>query len=121
ARMPNLGRGDFTGIMAHSMVLGPIAGYVAVLSIVRLFSRGSLLWVVPYANAWLVAMLASSRAALAAAAIGTLVVVAVNFKRNLVLAGSLLAAAAIVVIAPNDVLSLATQVLPGSLTEGLTN
>lgn len=121
ARLPNLGRGDFTGIMAHSMVLGPIAAYVAVLSIVRLFSRGSLLWVVPYANAWLVAMLASSRAALAAAAIGTLIVIAVNFKRNLVLAGSLLIAAAAVVIAPNYVLSLATQVLPGSLTEGLAN
>jgi O-antigen ligase len=121
AGMPNLGRGDFTGVMAHSMVLGPIAGYVAVLSIVRLFSRGSLLWLVPYGNAWLVAMLASSRAALAAAAIGTLVVIAVNFKRNLVLAGTLVAAALAVAVAPNHVIGLATRVLPGSLTKGIAN
>jgi O-antigen ligase len=121
AGMPNLGRGDFTGVMAHSMVLGPIAGYVAVLSVVRLFSRGSLLWIVPYGNAWLVAMLASSRAALAAAAIGTLVVIAVNFKRNLVLAGSLVAAALAVAVAPNGAIGLVTQVLPGSITGGLAN
>ena len=29
--MPNLGRGDFTGVMWHSMVLGPIAAYVGIL------------------------------------------------------------------------------------------
>lgn len=121
AGMPNLGRGDFTGVMGHSMVLGPIAGYVGVLSLSHLFSRGSLLWVVPYANSWLVAMLASSRAALAAAMIGTLVIIAVNFKRNLVLSFALLAVAAVVAIMPTESLDFSTQFLPNSLTEGLAN
>jgi O-antigen ligase len=119
--LPNLGRGDFTGVMGHSMVLGPIAGYVAVLAVVRLFSKGSLFWVLPCGNAWMVLMLASSRAALAAAVIGTLVIIAVNFKRNLVLAFLLLAAAALVAIMPTASINCALEFLPGSLTEGLVN
>jgi O-Antigen ligase len=121
AGLSNLGRGDFTGVMGHSMVLGPIAAYVGILAIVRLFSRGSLLWIVPYGSSWLVAMLASSRSALAAGVIGTLVVVAVNFKRNLVLALGLAAVAAVVVLMPDESLGFAAQFLPSSLTEGLAN
>lgn len=121
AGMPNLGRGDFTGVMGHSMVLGPIAGYVCVLSLVRLFSRGSLLWLVPYCNSWLVAMLASSRAALVAAAVATLVLLALNTKRNLVMTFAALSIAALIVIMPTTSLGFVVGSLPTALTEGLAN
>ncbi len=121
AGMPNLGRGDFTGVMGHSMILGPIAGYVAVLSLVRLMSRGSLLWIIPLANAWFVAMLASSRSALAAAAFGTFVIITLNLRRHILLTSAILAATTALAIAPDTSLTLVAQFLPNSMTEGLAN
>jgi O-antigen ligase len=66
-------------------------------------------------------MLAASRAAMSAAMVGTLVIVAVNFKRSLVLSFVILSIATIVAIMPAESLNLAAQLLPSSLTEGLAN
>lgn len=121
AGRPNLGRGDFTGVMWHSMVLGPIAAYAAILALQRALTRGSPAWLVTYAVAGGVVLLASSRAALAAMAAGSLVVIALRAKKQPLVAAIVLASASALVVAPQSSLSLLAHVVPNEFTRGLAD
>ena len=58
-RLPNLGRGDFTGVMAHSMLLGPIAALCGLLALSRALSGRSPVWYAVFIIAVGVGLLAS--------------------------------------------------------------
>jgi O-antigen ligase len=119
AELPNLGRGIFCGVMGHSMILGPIAGLVAIRALVRIDERGSTPACAFYFAALVVCALASSRAALAALAAGSFVVVLMRWKKHPVVASLAVAAMSAFVVAPAGTLAVLGSVLPPGLTAGI--
>lgn len=119
AGLPNLGRGDFTGIMWHSMVLGPIAGFAGVIAAVRIAENPRPTWIVLYVVAACVGLLASSRSALLAMALGTLIVFVMRLGRYPVASFAVIAIGGSIAVTPSLLDSLAGGALPGGLTSGL--
>jgi len=119
--LPNLGRGDFTGVMYHSMTLGAIAALTGVIAISRAVNRGLMLWWVVYALSSVACLLASSRSALAALALGSLVAALLKLKRWPVASLLALIMAFTVAIAPLASLEMINWVLPQDATSGLIN
>jgi O-antigen ligase len=121
ARLPNLGRGDFTGVMWHSMLLGPVAAITALVMLARGLELGS-----PWAFAMsgvstMVVMLASSRAALAALAVGILILIVLKLNRYPLASMFLLAMAFLIAVFPAQMFGLIASVLPNDFTAGLAN
>jgi hypothetical protein len=119
AGIPNLGHGNFTGVMWHSLLLGPIAAYVAILALSRWLTLGSSQWLVLYGLSAVVVLLSSSRAALASMAFGTFVVTALRIKKQFAFSALVMVAVLLLVAMPSTVLGLLGQILPGELTTGL--
>jgi len=119
--LPNLGRGDFTGVMYHSMTLSAIAALTGVIAISRAANRGPLLWWIVYALSAVACLLASSRSALAALALGSLVVFLLKLKRWPIASLLALIVASIVAIAPLASLEMISWILPQDATSGLVN
>jgi O-antigen ligase len=119
AELPNLGRGIFCGVMGHSMILGPIAGLVAIRALARVDERGSTLACALYLVALVVCALASSRAALAALAAGSFVIVLMRCKKHPLIASLAVAAMSAFVVAPTGTLAVLGSVLPSGLTAGI--
>jgi O-antigen ligase len=117
--LPNLGRGDFTGVFAHSMTLGPVAGLAGLLALLRALDRGTPLNYALFGLSMMIGMLASSRSALAALAAGTLIVVALRWKRSPVISFAAVATAASFIVAPATAIAIVGSVLPSDFTEGL--
>lgn len=119
AGLPNLGVGDFTGIMWHSIQLGSNAALVGVMAISRMTNGGSTWWYGVYGACALVAMLASSRAALAAMAFGTLIALALKLRRNALVSSLVFFSATIIALAPMAALDLVLTAMPREFTSGL--
>lgn len=119
AGLPNLGRGDFTGVMWHSMTLGPIAALAGLTALTRAMSRGSLAWYGVFAAAAGVATLAASRSALAGLVLGVMILVAMKLKRRPFLSAAVLVVGVVVAVAPEASLSFLSGVLPENFTAGL--
>ena len=119
AGLPNLGVGDFTGIMWHSIQLGSNAALVGVIAISRMTNGGPTWWYGVYGACALVAMLASSRAALAAMAFGTLIALALKLRRSALISSLVLFSATIIAFAPRASLDLVLTALPSEFTSGL--
>ncbi|MDZ4657450.1 MAG: hypothetical protein SH868_07700 [Bythopirellula sp.] len=119
AGLPNLGVGDFTGVMWHSIQLGSTAALVGVMAIVRITNGGPSWWYGVYGTCALVALLASSRAALAAMLFSNLIAVALKLRRNALVSTFVLFAGLVVAIAPTTSLDLLLTVMPGEFTSGL--
>lgn len=119
AGLPNLGRGDFTGVMNHSMVLGPIAAFVGVVAFIKALTRGQPLWLLLCPVATVVALLASSRSALAAMAVGILIAIALRIAKHPLISTTVVALAMILCIAPTTSLNALATVMPGEFTKGL--
>jgi O-antigen ligase len=119
AGLPNLGVGDFTGIMWHSIQLGSTAALVGVMAIARITNGGSAWWYGVYGTCALVAMLASSRAALAAMAFGTLIAFALKLRRNALISSCALFFGIVIAVAPITALDVLLTAMPGEFTSGL--
>lgn len=119
AGLPNLGRGDFTGIMWHSMVLGPIVGLAGVLAAVRISENPKPAWIALYLAAACVGLLASSRSALVAMALGTLIVFVMRLGRYPVASFAVIAIGTSIAVTPGLLDTVAGGALPGGLTSGL--
>jgi O-antigen ligase len=119
AGMPNMGRGDFTGVLWHSMTLGPVAALAALLAFLRALSLGSLLWYALFVLDAAVCLLASSRSALAALVAGLLIVAALKLKRSPLISSLVLGCAATLIAFPTVMLDAASAVVPDQLTAGL--
>jgi len=117
--LPNLGRGDFTGVMWHSMTLGPLAALAGLAALARAASGAAPGWYAVFATAGAVATLAASRSALAAMAVGVAVVVALKFKRRPIIATLALATTVAAAVAPQTSVDVLSHVLPANLTSGL--
>jgi O-antigen ligase len=117
--MPNMGRGDFTGVLWHSMTLGPVAAIAALLAFVPALHQGSLFWYAMCLADMAVCLLASSRSALVALVAGMLVITGLKLKRSPLVSSLVLACAAAVVIAPTAMLEALAFSLPDQLTAGL--
>lgn len=68
-RLPVLGRGGFTGVMAHSMLVGPTAGLAAVIGVCRSLYRRSRWWLLAGLVCILPCVMSGSRIALASLAL----------------------------------------------------
>jgi O-antigen ligase len=119
AGMPNMGRGDFTGVLWHSMTLGPVAAIAALLAFIRALGTGSLLWYTVCGLGASVCLLASSRSALAALFAGLLVITALKLKRSPLVSSLVLSCAAALVVFPSAALDALAVALPDQLTAGL--
>jgi O-antigen ligase len=117
--LPNMGRGDFTGIMWHSMTLGPLAALAGLTALSRAMSRGSLAWLGVFAASAGVATLAASRSALAGMALGALILAALKLKRRPLISAVVLAAGLVMGVAPDFSLGILSGVLPENVTAGL--
>jgi O-antigen ligase len=119
AELPVFGRGIFCGVMAHSMILGPIAGLVGIRALVRIVDRGSpSAWGLYIASLYVCA-LASSRAALAALIVGSLAIMGLRWKRHPLIAAVSIAFIGVFLAAPTATMDLLGTVLPQQLTVGL--
>lgn len=119
AGMPNLGRGSFTGVVWHSMLLGPIAAYVGIRALARVFTGGSLSWLAIYGASGAVALLSSSRAALLALALGSLISLTLKAKKSPLIAISVLFVTVAMTAAPDVSWRIAARFLPEEFTSGL--
>jgi len=117
--LPNLGRGDFTGVMWHSMTLGPLAAVAGLLALARAASGGAFAWYGVFATASFVAVLAASRSALAAMALGVVVIVVLKLKRRPIISTALLVVTFVGAMAPETTIDLVAGVLPERITGGL--
>lgn len=117
--LPELGRGGFTGVMWHSMTLGPLAAICGVLALSKAFSTARMEWGGLYVVALTVCVLSASRSALAALGFATIVILAFQIRRNAVIALGSIAITSVLVFAPGVVLSAARAVMPGEVTQGL--
>jgi O-antigen ligase len=117
--LPNLGRGDFTGVMWHSMTLGPLAAVTGLVALARA-TRGSAAWYGVFACACLVAVLAASRSAIAAMVLGVMVIVILRMKRRPILSMTMLAVALVGAVAPETTLDVLGGLLPERITGGLS-
>jgi hypothetical protein len=118
--LPNLGRGDFTGVMWHSMTLGPLAALAGLIALSRAMSGGAFAWCGVFVLAAGVAVLAASRSALAGLALGAMLIMALKLKRRPVLSAFAVAAGLVAACAPDAALILVDGVAPDSLVAGLT-
>jgi O-antigen ligase len=118
--LPNLGRGDFTGVMWHSMTLGPLAALAALIALSRAMSRGALAWYAVFALAGGIVVLAASRSALVGLALGTMLILALRLKRRPVLSAFALIAGLMAACVPDAALDLVAGAAPDSLVAGLT-
>jgi O-antigen ligase len=117
--LPNLGRGDFTGVMSHSMTLGPVAAITGILALCRATNYRGFGWFAVVIASFLLVVRASSRAALVAFLLGSLIVVGLRIRKNGVASLAVIFAAIAVAIAPNVWLGLVIERLPAELTSGL--
>jgi O-antigen ligase len=120
AGMPHLGVGDFSGVLGHSMTLGPIAAIAGLVGLVDGIARRSRAGYALFAISGLVAMLASSRAALAGLAAGALVALTLSWKRRPLASLAMVAAALVLGAVPEAALDGLSVVLPEQLVAGLS-
>jgi O-antigen ligase len=119
AGLPNLGVGDFTGVMWHSMTLGPLAALAGLIALSRGLSRGGSAWYSAFAASVGVVLMASSRSALAGLVLGAMILFALKLKRRPLMSAAILATGLFVAMVPDACLKIASGVLPESLTAGL--
>ncbi len=79
--LPNLGRGAFTGVMMHSMLLGPIAAMACLFLVHRAIVTRSQVYLVFCFLALIPCLLAGSRSALLGLAAGVLVLIVFSIGR----------------------------------------
>ena len=117
--LPNLGRGDFTGVMWHSMTLGAMSGFVGVVAIARAQASSRFVWYAVFGLSCILTLLASSRAALAGLALGTLIVMVLSAKRNILLSWILVMLGLFVASVPQASLEVLSTVTPEAFVSGL--
>jgi len=79
-RLPVLGLGDFTGVMMHAMLVGPMAGMGAVYALNFAITRKSVKWAILAALCVVTCLASGSRVAVAALTVATLVVLLSRFR-----------------------------------------
>jgi hypothetical protein len=118
--LPNLGRGDFTGVMWHSMTMGPLAALAGLIALSRAMGRHTAAWFVAAALAAGVVVLAASRSALAGMLLGTMLMLGLKLKRRPLLAAFIMIAGVFAGCLPDVAVGLLSKAAPGSLVDGLT-
>jgi len=81
--LPNLGRGDFSGLTYHSMILGPIAsiGFLSILNKI-IFQKINILFFIPLFLCFVSTLLAASRTAIIALLFASIIVLFYRFKKK---------------------------------------
>jgi O-antigen ligase len=117
--LPNLGAGNFTGVMWHSMMLGALAALVGIRSLTKGLPSRDWRQYGLFAICFVLVLLASSRVALAAFLAGSLIVLALGARRRPAVSWLLLMAAAIPSLGLAVTDSAVDLLLPSALTSGL--
>ena len=106
--LPNLGRGAFTGVMLHSMLLGPMAGMAVVYCVVLAISKRSKFFYVLAAVSAILCLVSGSRVALVSLFAGLLVSLAfLSHRKELRIAvvGTICFMATLMLIFPQSALT----------------
>jgi len=79
-RLPVLGRGAFTGVMMHSMLVGPIAGIATVFALNQALKRRKLMWVAICLLSVIPCLASGSRIAVISTGVSLLVLILARFS-----------------------------------------
>lgn len=114
---PDYGRGVFSGVMMHSMLLGPISALGATLALGRAIERRSPVWAAIFAVAFYTTLLSGSRVAVTAALMGCLMPILVLGRGGIFAALLPLAVAVAFALQPEAALRGVAAVTPGEVSD----
>lgn len=117
--LPNMGPGDFSGVMWHSLTLAPIVAMVGVYALIKAVNTSLGRWHALYFLTVMLILVTASRSSLVALLLASLVTVALKAKRSPLVIVLIVSFFIPVITMPNEVLSGLNTIVPNSLISGL--